>query len=155
MDFMYLSIFCTTTPSRSFSWVLFSAFAASHRASWQVTQLTLCVTPVLCGISVMSVWHSWQARLPCTLFPNLSLITCRSRACPSGPGAEHPLFPWQARQVSLSGFPTSFSAALAPALSAAQACPGQTTDAPARQMTPAIIHVASFETAMTFDSPVE
>ena len=41
-------------------------------------QLTLC-TDLLCGIDVMSVWHSTHCRLPCTLPSNFSLATYSER----------------------------------------------------------------------------
>ena len=54
----------------------------------------------------------------------------------------------------MAGFPVSCSVALPPAGSAAMVCPWQTTDAPARNITPAITHVASLVTRMAFYSPV-
>ena len=49
----------------------------------------------------MFLWHSTHSRLPWTLLPNLSAMTCRSRGLPSAPGTENPSLPWQPRQVSL------------------------------------------------------
>ena len=110
----------------------------------------------------MSVWHSCAGALAVHALAELVLDHVQlARGFPSGPGAAKPLFPWQARQVSLSGFPTSFSTALRSWLGLvrgfvrSQGLPGQTTDAPARQMAPAITHVASLETRMAFDSPVK
>ena len=39
----------------------------------------------------MSLWHSTHWRLPCTLFSNLSLITCSERVCPLAPGTAESL----------------------------------------------------------------
>ncbi len=65
----------TTTPSRAFCAVVPSFCACAQSFSWHSTQLTLCATPGLWGISVMSLWHSMHWRLPCTLCENLSGMT--------------------------------------------------------------------------------
>src|SRR6185503_20192254 len=101
----------TTAPMRSASLARPSSCALFHWLSWHSTQLTLTCVPGAWGMAVMFLWHSTHSRLPCTLLPNLSGMTCSGRGLPSAPGAAKPSLPWQPMQVSFSSTCAALSAA--------------------------------------------
>jgi hypothetical protein len=136
-------------PSRGFSAVLLSFFAASHRSRWHWAQSTFGAPATFwwgVTLSMISLWQATHSILACTLLPYLSVLTaCSARFSPSAGTSSLPFLPsWQVWQVALSSFCET-----AGALAAAAMPPARD---PARQTVAAASHAANLLVGMIFIS---